>query len=332
MQNSSYGSASDKKNMLEGWFDTSMPDMNLDNPFVLQYFKQWAVWIIEWADLDGLRVDTFPYNEKEPISEWCAAIRKEYPNINIVGEVWTNNIAQLSYWQDDHQNQDGYDSNLPCIMDFPLQSALSRFNVDTENWEEGTAGIYESIANDIYIKDPQNIMVFSSNHDTDRISDVLEQDPRKLKLVMTLIGTVRGIPQIFAGDEYLQVSRDRSQGHGGLRVEFDENWAQKSSAKEVHDFCKSLFNWRRTSKAVQQGKTVQYLTRNNCFGYFRIAEDEAVYVFINNSLEPKCIPWEDYKEISVNLPGQGRNVISGEIFDPATCIVEAKSSIIIEFK
>ena len=75
-----------------GWFDTSMPDMNLDNPYLLHYFKQWAVWWIEWADLDGLRVDTYPYNEKAPMSSWCEAVRAEYPNINIVGECWTGSI------------------------------------------------------------------------------------------------------------------------------------------------------------------------------------------------------------------------------------------------
>ena len=88
-QNDPYCSDLDKTNMEGGWFDTSMPDMNLDNPFVLQYFKQWAVWWIEYAGLDGLRVDTYPYNEKYPMSEWCKSVRAEYPNLNIVGEVWT---------------------------------------------------------------------------------------------------------------------------------------------------------------------------------------------------------------------------------------------------
>ena len=67
-----------------GWFVPSMPDMNLDNPYVLNYFKQWAVWWIEYAGLDGLRVDTYPYNEKGPMSGWCAAVLSEYPDFNIV--------------------------------------------------------------------------------------------------------------------------------------------------------------------------------------------------------------------------------------------------------
>ncbi|MDR3266922.1 MAG: cyclomaltodextrinase N-terminal domain-containing protein, partial [Tannerella sp.] len=80
-----------------GWFDTIMPDMNLNNKDLLQYFKQYAIWWIEYADLDGLRVDTYPYNDKIPMSEWCKTLVLEYPNMNIVGECWTYVKSQLAY-------------------------------------------------------------------------------------------------------------------------------------------------------------------------------------------------------------------------------------------
>ena len=121
-QNDPYCSELDRINMTSGWFDTSMVDMNLDNPWLLQYFKQWAVWWIEWADLDGFRVDTYPYNEKVPMSEWCKAVRTEYPNFNIVGEVWSGNVPEVAYWQAENPNRDGFNSNLPSIMDFPCST------------------------------------------------------------------------------------------------------------------------------------------------------------------------------------------------------------------
>ena len=96
-QNDPYCSEHDRQNMVGGWFDTSMVDMNLDNPYVLSYFQQWAAWWTEWAGLDGFRVDTYPYNEKEPMSQWCASVRREYPNLNIVGEVWSVNVPQVAY-------------------------------------------------------------------------------------------------------------------------------------------------------------------------------------------------------------------------------------------
>ena len=80
-----------------GWFVPSMPDMNLDNPFLLKYFQQWAIWWTEYSGQDGLRVDTYPYNEKVPMSKWCEAVLNEYPNLNIVGECWDSNFDQLAY-------------------------------------------------------------------------------------------------------------------------------------------------------------------------------------------------------------------------------------------
>ena len=137
-QNDPYCAEIDRENMLGGWFDTSMPDMNLDNPYLLQYFKQWAVWWIEWAGLDGLRVDTYPYNEKYPMAEWNKSVLEEYPDLNIVGEVWSNNVPQVAYWQKDNPNKDGFNSNLPSIMDFCLMSAIaSSINSDSESWDEG---------------------------------------------------------------------------------------------------------------------------------------------------------------------------------------------------
>lgn len=332
--NDPYCSKLDRENMEGGWFDTSMADMNLDNPYLLQYFKQWAVWWIEWADLDGLRVDTFPYNEKGPISEWCKSVRAEYPDINIVGEVWSTNVPQVAYWQAGNPNKDGYNSNLPSIMDFPLQSAISgAINTDHESWGEGLTRIYDSMANDFYYQDPSHIMIFAGNHDTDRIGDVLQKDPDRLKLVMAMLGTLRGIPQVFAGDELMAVSRDRTQGHGGLRVEFPQKWSSDPVQKDLHDYFQKLFLWRKTCEAVQKGNTMHFVTRDNTYAYFRYLPDgRAVFVFLNNNPAPHGIPWADYSEITSTLRGEGINVITSQPVDPASYSVPAKSALIVEYK
>lgn len=333
-QNDPYCSSLDKTNMEGGWFDTSMPDMNLDNPYVLRYFKQWAVWWIEWADLDGFRVDTYPYNEKYPMSEWCASVREEYPNINIVGEVWSVNVPQVAYWQAGNPNRDGFDSHLPSIMDFGLHSAICRgLNEERVNWDEGMVRIYDSIANDLYYTDVSNMMIFPGNHDTDRIGDIVGQDPAKMKMVYTLMATLRGFPQIFAGDELMVVSRDRSQGHGGLRVEFPLDWEQNPVMKDLHDTFRALFRWRQTSTAVQQGRTVHFLRRDNTYAYFRIAEGESVLVFVNNSGEEREIPWEDYGEIIVNLPEEGTDILAARTVRVGErTLASPHTATIIEFK
>ena len=332
-QNDPYCSDKDRENMLGGWFDTSMPDMNLDNPYLLQYFKQWGAWWVEWADLDGYRVDTYPYNEKYPMSEWCKSITTEYPNFNIVGEVWSNNVPQVAYWQKDNPNKDGFNSNLPSIMDFCLMSAIAgSINSDSESWDEGITKVYDSIANDLYFTDVNNMMIFPGNHDTDRIGDIVGKDPNKMKIVYTLMATLRGFPQIFAGDELMVVSRDRRQGHGGLRVEFPLLWEENPVQCDLHNYFRTLFRWRQTSDAVQHGKTKHFISRDNTYAYFRYTDNEAVFVFVNNNPEPRTLNWADYAEITGSLKGIGRVVTDGSAFKPENCVINGKSSLIVEFK
>ena len=299
-QNDPYCSDLDRENMLGGWFDTSMPDMNLDNPYTLQYFKQWAVWWIEFADLDGLRVDTYPYNEKVPMSQWCKSVREEYPNLNIVGEVWSCNVPQLAYWQANHPNWDGFNSNLPCIMDFPLQAAICEgMPRDSVNWDEGMVKIYDAIANDQYYTDMSNMMIFPGNHDTERIADILNKSVPRQKIVMAMMATLRGIPQILYADELMAVSKDRKWGHGGLRIDFPLDWKDDPVAVEVHDYTRTLFNWRKTASAVHNGNTIHFLRRDNTYAYFRYDDNQTVFVYITNSRRNQLIPWDDYAEFTV---------------------------------
>lgn len=327
-----------------GWFVPSMPDMNLDNPYVLRYFQQWAVWWTEYADLDGFRVDTYPYNEKGPMSEWCASVRREYPSLNIVGECWTSSIPQLAYWQGGNANKDGFDSHLPSIMDFPLQEAICHaLSTDSAGWGTGMTRVYDCLSHDFAYHDLSKMVVFVGNHDTDRIGDVLRKDPRRMKLALTLLATIRGIPQIFAGDEMMFTSKDRSQGHGGLRVDFPGGWADDETnlfsaegrtglQKEIFDYAQRLFQWRRTKPVIHSGHTKHFLSRDNTYAYFRYNDTQAVFVFINNSHERKTIPWSRYAEIASGLY-DGRELLTGKSLMPDdTTTVDPLQTLIIEFK
>ena len=340
-----------------GWFVPSMPDMNLDNPFVLQYFKQWAVWWIEYAGLDGFRVDTYPYNEKKPMSEWCAAVLEEYPGFNIVGECWTSSIPQLAYWQGGNANRDGFDSHLPSIMDFPLQEAICKgLPTDSQAWGEGMVRVYDCLSHDFVYHDLSRMMIFVGNHDMDRIGDVLRHNADRQKIAIAMMATMRGIPQMFYGDEMMFVSKDRSQGHGGLRVDFPGGWAgdkmdlftaegraraavntdgkpvPEGFAADMHDYTRTLFQWRKGKKVIHDGRTMHFLTRDNTYAYFRYDDTDAVFVFINNSRGKKHIPWSHYAEIADGLH-DGRNVLTGESAEVSdSTVVGPRQVLIVEYK
>ena len=314
-----HAAEADFTGMNSGWFDTSMPDMNLDNPDVLKYFQQWAIWWIEAMNLDGLRVDTYPYNEKEPISQWTKAVRNEYPGINIVGECWTRPTSQVAYWQADARNPDGYNSNLPCVMDFPLQEAMiAALAGNGEGWGQGMLKCYEVVAEDFLYAHPDNLLIFDSNHDTPRVRDVLlDKSIERNKLIVALLATMRGIPQLTYGEEFglLSLNPEDVSNHGALRV--NHPWFNGTAAgltAEQEDLCafySKLFNWRRTSKTVHEGKLMHFLSRDNTYAYVRYTDDEAVFVYINAATEPRQIPVAHYHEILMSYQKQGTDIISG---------------------
>ena len=165
----SYASQVDKNRLSEGWFVSGMPDLNQRNPFMANYITQNSIWWIETLGLGGIRQDTYPYPDKEFMSNWAGAIMKEYPNFNIVGEEWSYNPLLIAYWQDGKVNKDGYDSNLRSTMDFAMQSLVVQALNEEESWDKGLVKIYEGLANDFAYDNPKDIMVFPDNHDMSRI-------------------------------------------------------------------------------------------------------------------------------------------------------------------
>ena len=338
-------SKSDLYQMESGWFDRSMADMNLDNPFLLNYFKQWAVWWIEYSGLDGFRVDTYPYNEKMPMSEWCKSIMEEYPNFNIVGEVWTSSIPQLAYWQGGNYNKDGFDSHLKSIMDFPLHDAIRTAMTESGSkagWGQGMTRVYDVVSHDFVYHDLSNMMIMAANHDTDRIGDVCEGDVRRLKIVHTLLCTMRGMPQMLYGDELLLRSTDRSKGHPTLRVDFPGGWEgdavnlfdraqHEDDAKELFDYTRTLMQWRKSKEVIHSGKTLHFIDRDNTYAFFRYNDEDVVFVYINNSDSEREVPWQRYNEITHNLT-EGVNVITGESISMQGCKVAPMSALVVEFK
>ena len=319
-----------------GWFDHPMPDMNLENPDLLKYFQQWAIWWIEFADLDGLRVDTYPYIEKSPGSKWLGAIRDEYPHINIVGECWTRPAPAVAYWQSGTKNFDGFDSNLPCVMDFPTEEAIRQaLENDGQGWGNGLTRVYDALTMDYMYGDINNVLTFLGNHDMSRIRDaVKDKDPKRVQLAYVLLATMRGIPQVLYGDEYAMISANEKDpnNHSYLRAPLPLGNEVTDEMQQMYDFQSRLFNWRRDEKVLHFGKTMHFMSRNNTYGFFRYDDNEAVFVFVNASEEPRRIPTETYKEILSRYNPMGFNPLSGEQIDLNRTDLEVKglSSMVVK--
>jgi glycosidase len=339
-------SATDAEHCMDGWFVKSMPDLNQSNPLLLTYLIQNAIWWIEYADLDGFRVDTFSYNDKVGISKWCKSILDEYPYFNIVGEVWMHDQAQMAYWQKDSKIGaiQSYNSNLPSVMDFTLHDAFGNvFNEDESSWDKGLIKVYDNFTNDFLYPNPNNIMTFLENHDTMRFNEIYKNDFKKYQLGMTLIATVRGIPQLYYGSEIGMAGNKDKGGDAAIRLDFPGGWdgdtnnaftnaGRTAEQKQYFDFTSKLLQWRKTNEAVHFGKMKHYVPQNNVYVYFRYTDNKSVMVILNNSTKTQTIKTSRFQESIQNYTA-GKEVLSGKTIDLKIDItIEAKSSLIIELQ
>ena len=317
-----YASNYDKQKMSEGWFVDSMPDLNQENPMMAKYTIQNSIWWIETLQLGGIRQDTYPYPDKQFMAEWCKAIMNEYPNFNIVGEEWSYNPLLVGYWQHD-EDRSGYRSYLPTTMDFPMQQNIVDGLMQEEGWDTGLIRIYEGLANDFHYYDPKSIMIFADNHDMDRIHTWLEKDVQKTKMAMGLILTLPRIPQVYYGTEILMDNSENRGDHGLIRSDLPGGWPddeidafkQEGLADkqvEFQNFMKSLLNYRKTSDALDYGKTLHFAPFEGTYSLFRYEEDEIVAVLLNKNDETKTIETRRYQELEL-VGSQLRNIITGEM-------------------
>ena len=291
-----YAAPEDEKLLVDGWFVRTMPDLNVRNPFMATYLIQNSIWWIEYAGLNGIRMDTYPYPDAEFMSQWAGQIREEYPNLTITGEVWHPNPAFVAYWQDGNKNASHYQSHLPSVFDFPKQSALIQALNTEDKYDGGWKILYETVAQDYQYPDPDMLVVFGDNHDTPRLYAQLNSDLQKFMLATTFLCTTRGIPQFFYGSEILMTS-PAQRDDGLVRSDFPGGWdgdakngftgaGLTDDEKAAQAFVKKILQWRIKATAIHNGQLIHYAPANGMYVYFRFNEDQKLMIILNkNTIE-----------------------------------------------
>jgi glycosidase len=184
------------RTVMDGWFTDYMPDLNQRNPLVSQYLIQNALWWVETANLDGIRLDTFPYVDRGFWHDFHAALHSAYPNLTTVGEIFHRDPEVTSYFAGGASHQ-GIDSGLDTPFDFPVYFALR----DTLAHGKPMTELDEVLRKDALYPHPERLVPFIGNHDTTRFITDANGSTAKLKLALGLLATLRGMPQIYSGDE-----------------------------------------------------------------------------------------------------------------------------------
>ena len=317
-----YAAKIDSKEMTEGWFVDTMPDLNQDNPFMAKYLIQNSIWWIETAQLSGIRQDTYPYPDKIFMSNWAGTIMKEYPNFSIVGEEWSTNPLLVGYWQDGANNKDGYDSNLKSTMDFPMQKSIVDALKEDESWGTGLVKIYEGLANDYYYPSPKDLMIFPDNHDMDRIHTQLNEDPVLTKMAMAYLLTLPRIPQVYYGTEILMQNTAKPGDHGLIRTDFPGGWqgdqvnaftgnGLNEEQLGMQNYMRTLLQFRKQSKAIHEGETIHFSPKEGVYVLFRLLDKEVVVLILNKNDEPFELDLERFKEMTLE-DKELTNILTGK--------------------
>ncbi|SEM13739.1 Glycosidase [Aquimarina amphilecti] len=302
--------------LTKGWFDINMPDLNLENDFLTTYMIQNSIWWVGYSEIDGIRLDTYPYPNKHAMSNWMKALTTEYPDFYVVAETWAERASYLSYWNNSKASRDGYISNIKSISDYALYYSMVRAFGKNGDISE----LYKTLAEDFVYGNPENNKVFNGNHDVDRLLALLDDDVNKLKLSMVFTLTTRGIPQIYYGDEILMKNR---RPDGRVRQDFPGGWkndnrnafTKEGRTKEENDlfeYVKTILNWRKKALAIHNGKLVHYQPINNVYVYFRYTNKENTMIIINNS-DKDYINFE-LNRFKKSLEGysKGKDIVSGK--------------------
>lgn len=305
-----YTSKYDFEKAVDGWFVEPMPDLNHRNRHVARYLMQSSIWWIEYAGIDGIRQDTHPYADFDMMAQWCKEINEEYPDFNIVGETWLNSNVGVSFWQKGSKLAHPRNSNLRSVMDFPLMSIMgSAFDEETNEWDKGLARIHDYLSQDIIYPDPQNLLIFLDNHDTDRFYKNEEQTANldRYKQGLTFLLTTRGIPELYYGTE-IQMYGNKSTGDGAIRQNFPGGWPkdERSAFKKeertdrensVFNFTKKLLNWRKGNDIIAKGSYKHFSIQDQIYVYERKLGERSIVVILNGADSDKAIDLTNYKEV-----------------------------------
>ncbi len=274
---------------VEGWFTDYMPDLNKSDKYLANYMIENTIWWIQYLGIDGIREDTYPYNDLKYMARWAETIFKDYPHFNIVAEIWKGEPVFISEYQANPVINRGFNSHLPSVTDYALNEAFVGFL----KGEKTLNNIYETLAEDFVYRNPRMLLTFLDNHDIDRAMYDAKNDLRKFKMALGMLLTTRGIPQILYGTEIGMNGgghdgRIRAHFPGGFPVDSVNAFTAKgrnARQNEIFNFTRTLLHLRKKYAAMRKGKLLHFPPEKGVYVYFRIFKNQKIMVVVNEKNE-----------------------------------------------
>ncbi|RZK15423.1 MAG: alpha-amylase, partial [Pedobacter sp.] len=308
--------------------------------YVQNYLTQNHIWWIEYAGIDGLRLDTYPYNDPEYMADWAIKLKAEFPTLSIFGETFVSGVANQAYFIQGNTVNRGFDTHLPGITDMAVKEGIYEALNGKNGWTDGISRLYDVVAHDFMYKDPTLNCIALDNHDMSRFYSVVNEDFDKYKMGLALLLTMRGIPQMYYGTEILM--KNFSNPDGLVRSDFPGGWdgdkkdkfiadGRTNKENEAFNFVKTLANYRKNSAALQTGKLMQFVPEDDIYVYFRYNAQPkgTIMVISNNTEKEKTLNTERFAERMSGIT-TAKNIITGENIQIKEIKVPSKTTLVLE--
>lgn len=335
-----YASKIDMKETVEGWFVPTMPDLNQRNKHVLRYLIQNSFWWIETVGIDGIRMDTYPYADRDGMAEWMKELAEEYPNFNVVGETWVTEPAYTAAWQKDSRLSK-HNSRLTTVMDFSFYDKINQAKKEqTDGWWNGFNRIYNSLVYDYLYEDANHVMAFIENHDTDRFLGN-GQDVDALKQALALLLTLKRTPQLYYGTEILMNgTKEKTDGYvrkdfpGGFKDDPKDCFTsagRSAEQNEMFTWLSHLLHWRQGNDVIIKGSQTQFIPQNGVYVIARQYAGKTVLTILNGTDEQQTMHTERYKEV-IGDAKTATNVITKQAVNIAeNMILAPREALVVEY-
>lgn len=318
-----YASKVDMKETVDGWFVPSMPDLNQRNPHVLKYLIQNSIWWIETVGIDGIRMDTYPYADRQAMAEWMKTLDTEYPNFNVVGETWVTEPPYTAAWQKDSKLSE-VKSYLKSVMDFSFFEKINKAkNEETDEWWEGFNRIYNSLVYDYLYPNPSSVMAFIENHDTDRFLGN-GQDVLALKQALALLLTINRTPQLYYGTEIL-MNGTKEVTDGNVRKDFPGGFpgdarncftaeGRTKAENEMFNWLSNVLHWRKDNSVITQGCQTQFIPYGGIYVIARQHDGKTVLTVLNGKSSEATMTVKRYAEV-IGSQTSAKDILTGQTVD-----------------
>ncbi|MBI1748834.1 MAG: alpha-amylase [Acidobacteria bacterium] len=315
-----YASAALRRPVLEGWFINILPDLNQEDSEVARYLIQNSLWWVGISGEDAIRQDTLPYVPRRFWRDWTAALAREFPNVTVIGEVLNKSVPLVSFFQKGRTQHDGIDTGIHTVFDYPLFFAMRRVFGQGKPMTE----LPELLAMDYLYPSPHRLVTLIGSHDVKRFLNEEQASPVRLRMAFTALLTLRGIPQLYYGDEIgLRGERDpdnRRDFPGGFPGDRRNAFTKVGLLPDeqiVYGQVKTLLGLRREIPALRRGALVTLAAGDHSLVYARTTPTQAVLIAFNNAAQPltlevdvQALPWQNSAKLVDRLADQLRTVVT----------------------